>query len=125
LALWNFADWLASWAGGTVGGRLLPLDILAAAAGIYFHFQLFTDFAAIAAARQPQGEDLDRRFLQWRTIHTLFLTAVNIMSYLPARFQNNYIALILVFAGIAAAVCLAACVFSLRKLVYSSSAMQE
>ena len=54
-------------------------------ADIYFHFQLFTDFAHLAARYQPPGEELDRSLLRLRTVHTLFLTAFAVLSWLLPR----------------------------------------
>ena len=50
LAVWSGLDWLVSWAGGDVDGHILFLDLLVAAAGLYFQFQFLTDMAALALA---------------------------------------------------------------------------
>ena len=45
-------------------------------AGLYFHFQLFTDFAHLAERYQGEGETLDRRLLRLRTVQALLQTAL-------------------------------------------------
>lgn len=81
LGVWAGADWVLTLLGGTLDGRFLPMDLLISVAAIYFHFQLFTDFAHLAARYQPQGEELDGRLLRLRTVHTLLLTAVAVLGY--------------------------------------------
>lgn len=81
LGVWSGADWVLTLLGGTLDGRFLPMDLLISVAAIYFHFQLFTDFAHLAARYQPQGEELDGRLLRLRTVHTLLLTAVAVLGY--------------------------------------------
>ena len=81
LGVWAGADWVFTLLGGTLDGRFRPMDLLISVAAIYFHFQLFTDFARLAARYQPQGEELDGRLLRLRTVHTLLLTAVAVLGY--------------------------------------------
>lgn len=84
LAAWSGVDWLLSWAGGSAGGHILFLDLLAAAAGLYFHFQFLTDLAALAQRYQPEGGNLDLRLRRRRTVYILLTTAVDILLNLPA-----------------------------------------
>ena len=81
LGVWAGADWVFTLLGGTLDGRFRPMDLLISVAAIYFHFQLFTDFARLAARYQPQGEELDGRLLRLRTVHTLLLTAVAVLTW--------------------------------------------
>lgn len=91
LGVWAGADWVFTLLGGTLDGRFPPIDLLISVAAIYFHFQLFTDFARLAARYQPQGERLDRRLLRLRTIHTLFLTAFAVLGWcLPNGAQFTF-----------------------------------
>ena len=85
LGLWAGADWLLSWVGAGLDGRLYPLDIIVQAVSLYFHFQLFTDFAALAAEYQAQGDDLDRRLLRRRTVQVVLGTVLFLLvSLRPA-----------------------------------------
>jgi len=120
LALWNGADWLLSWLGGTVGGHVPFLDVLAGAAAIYFHFQLFTDLAAMAAVYQAEGQGLDRRILRWRTVNVLLQTALPLLAYFQRWLDGDSMTAALFVAVpvvLITVVCLTACIFSLRKCV--------
>lgn len=81
LGVWAGADWVFTLLGGTLDGQFRPMDLLISVAAIYFHFQLFTDFARLAARYQPTGEELDRSLLRLRTVHTLLLTAFAVLGY--------------------------------------------
>lgn len=81
LGVWAGADWVFTLFGGTLDGQFRPMDLLISVAAIYFHFQLFTDFAHLAARYQPLGEELDRSLLRLRTVHTLLLTAFAVLGY--------------------------------------------
>ena len=90
LSAWNGADWLLSWFGGNVDGKVLFLDLLIAAAGLYFHFQFLTDMAALAETYQGEGEDLDRRLRNRRTVYVVMLTAVDLFSDLAAELDGDW-----------------------------------
>lgn len=81
---WSGLDWLLSWGGGGVGGHVLFLDLVVAAAGLYFHFQFLTDMAALAGQYQPEGSDLARRLCRRRTVYILLDTAIALTRGLPA-----------------------------------------
>lgn len=118
LALWNGADWLASWGGGSLDGLFLPLDLIVSVAGLYFHFQMFTDFAALAASYQQPGDSLDRRLLRWRTIQTLLLTAIALLTGLTDWLgkAGSYVVTAMAVVCLIVGLCLMAALFSLRKL---------
>mgnify|MGYP001116165351 FL=1 len=119
LAAWSGADWLLSWVHGSVGGHILFLDLLVAAAAIYFHFQFLTDLAALAQLPQPEGGSLDRRLRRRRTVYILLTTGVSVLTHLSgeryAGFQG-YAALGLSAAALITALCIMAGVFELRGL---------
>lgn len=71
---WNFLDWLFTWGGASLNGRILFLDLLLTAANLYFHFQLFTDLAAIAARYQGEEDTIDKSLLTCRTWVALITT---------------------------------------------------
>ena len=83
LGVWAALDWLLSWVGGTVGGHILFLDLLMAAANLYFHFQFLTDMAALAERYQPEGDDLDQRLRRRRTVYVVLMTAIDLVIDLP------------------------------------------
>ena len=88
LAAWNVADWLFACLGGELSGMFLPLDLLAAVAGLYFHFQFITDMAALAEAYQPEDGSLARRLRQNRTAYTVLCTITALFVHLPIRDED-------------------------------------
>ena len=111
------ADWLLSWAGGSAGGHILFLDLLMAAAGVYFHFQFLTDMAALAQRHQPEGGSLDRRLCRRRTAYLLVTTEADLLLALPAgRYEEvrGYVGTALALVGIAAALFIIIGLFELR-----------
>ena len=55
LAGYSFVDWLLSWQGRDADGLSIFLNLVVAAATLYFHFQFLTDMAALAQEYQPEG----------------------------------------------------------------------
>jgi len=118
--VWNFLDWLASWGGGTISGTVTFMDVIINVAMLYFHFQLLTDCAAIAAKFQSEDDNLDRRLLKWRTVNMLLLTLVSVIIYLPEWEWLGFTELALAVAIVIATLCLVSCLFELRGLFRSS-----
>ena len=83
LGAWAALDWLLSWSGGSVSGHILFLDLLMAAANLYFHFQFLTDMAALAERYQPEEDDLDQRLRRRRTVYVVLMTAIDLVIDLP------------------------------------------
>lgn len=118
LLVWSLADWCAPILNTTLDGRVPILDALVAAAGLYFHFQLFTDCAALAAAHEPEGGGLEKRFLRWRTVHAVTQTAAMLLAAADRWVQKPWTVLMagLAVVIIVTAFCLMGCMFALRKL---------
>lgn len=118
LAAWYGADWLASWSGGTLDVQFLFLDLLVAAAQLYFHFQFLTDAAALAAKYQPPEGTLDRGILRLRTAQTVLITAVAMISPLARRLGETGALLMaaLAVAGVVMGLMLILKLFQLRRL---------
>ena len=108
LAVWHGVDWLFSWKGASLGGMLPPLDLVIAAAQVYFHFQFLTDMAALAESCQPEGDDLDRRLLRRRTAYIVLATAAHLLLGLPGGGSEEWR---VIAVGVLAAVMLGAAVF--------------
>ena len=76
--MWHGADWACP-----LGGRCRGLPAPGLVIGViqmYFHFQLLTDCAALAAAHQGPGEAVDLRLLRWRTVQTV-LRPPSLLAY--------------------------------------------
>ena len=118
LAVWNGADWALALFGGGVSGHFPPLDLVVGVIQMYFHFQLLTDCAALAADWEASGETVDRRILRWRTIQTVIQTGVMCLSYLPTEWDTAVMtamtAMVLVYLAAGLGTMLA--LFALRRL---------
>ena len=124
LAAVNGVSWVMSWGGGGLFGRILPLDLLSTAVGLYFHFQFLTDLAAIAAGHRGPEDTLDRTLLTARTVHTVFFTVLNlwgtlapsVLSAFPAAEDLSTALTFALLAGeLIVMVYIVAKVFALRK----------
>ena len=120
LALWEGIDWLLCLGGQTLEGRFLPFDLIAAAAALYFHFQFFTGCAALAD--RCQQEDLDRRFLRWRTVLTLLVTAAFLIRWLPEGEWRVAALLILTVFALLTNLVLIGALFALRRCLPEETA---
>lgn len=89
LALWHGARWLASWIAVDLEGLWQPVDLLVELTNLYFHFQLLTDIASIAAR---YGTGLEDRIRRCRTLQTPMLTGICLLSavshWLPELWQT-------------------------------------
>ena len=122
LAAWNGGDWLMSWGGGDIDGHILFLDLLVAAAGLYFQFQLLTDLAGLAELHRPsEDNDLDARLRRRRTAYIVLTTAVSLSSaYRPGQAalgeaRWSWAVLALALAAMIASLMIMAGLFELRK----------
>lgn len=119
LGTWNGADWLLNWAGQTIDGHILFLDLLVSAAAIYFHFQFLSDMAALAERYEPPEGTLAARLRRRRTVYVLVVTLVNTLHYLPVSGESelrNYAALGMMLVGVLAALFVMTGLFALRRL---------
>lgn len=116
LSAWSGADWLLSWFGGNVDGKVLFLDLLIAAAGLYFHFQFLTDMAALAETYQGEGENLDRRLRNRRTVYVVMCTAVALFSDLAAELNGDWRQYVVMIGAIVAVIAALSVMFGLFAL---------
>ena len=63
LAAWSGLGWAAEFFGATLDFPVVGIVI--GAVQMYFHFQMMTDFAALAQCYQGADQTLDRRLLRW------------------------------------------------------------
>lgn len=117
LLVYNLAGWLFSWLGGSLTEYLALVPLVMGAASMYFHFQLLTDCAALAAAYQRPGETLDRRLLRWRTVQTVLLTGMTLQLYLSQWLEEpwDYVLAALAVICLIAGLCIMFALFALRK----------
>lgn len=117
LALWHGADWLLSWGGAGVEGRVVFLDLLVRAAALYFHFQFLTDMAALAEAHQPEESDLDGRLRSRRSAQTVVTTGANLALCLPEGDVQTGVVFVLGLVGCVVALSIMFGLFELRRYV--------
>ncbi len=129
LAAWGAGDWLLSWGGGDLDGRVLFLDLLVGAAGIYFQFQFLTDMAALAETYRPSvSSDLDARLRRRRTAYIVLVTAISLLTTYPGRLVirgddwRTVIAVVLAAIGCIISVMIMLGLFELRKFFLPETA---
>ena len=86
LAAWGGVDWLLSWGGADLDGKVLFLDLLVAAAGLYFQFQFLSDLAALAETYRPsEDNDLGVRLRRRRSVYIVLVTVISLFSGRPGQ----------------------------------------
>lgn len=116
LGIWHGLDWFLSFMQADLNG-LQFINLIRNVINIYFHFQLLTNLASIARRYQPEGWELDRKLLRYRTLQTLMITAIWGITYFSDLF-GDYWGLISGGMGVAyviAGVCLMKALFDLRR----------
>ena len=76
LAGWDGLEWLCALVQAPLMEQLYIPALLVRIVGIYFHFQLLTDCAALAAAYQPADWQLDQQLCFQRTFRVILLTGM-------------------------------------------------
>ena len=117
LTVWHIASWFASFAAIKLDGMLPAVDIIIGVVNIYFHFQLLTNLASIAAKYQSEDHEFDAKLLRYRTMQTVMLTAVIILGYL-AKWQTELVTVIsvgMIIVYLIVAVLLMKALFDLRR----------
>lgn len=116
LLVWHLAKWLLAWVGLSLDGLWQPLGLIITVTNLYFHFQLLTDFAALARQYLP-GTDLSDKMLKWRSIQTVILTGVYLMGYTNGVQEGwmEIAAFILIAVQLFAMLLLMMALFDLRK----------
>lgn len=117
LAGWHILQWTLSWVGRDLDGLIPGLDIVICLANLYFHFQLLTNLASIAAKYQSEGAGHDKKLIKYRTMQTILFTVMMVLSYLSTLFREiwAYISIALGAVYLIAGLCMMAALFGLRK----------
>ena len=117
LTVWHIASWFASFGAIKLDGMLPAVDIIIGAVNIYFHFQLLTNLASIAAKYQSEDHEFDAKLLRYRTMQTVMLTAVIVLGYL-AKWQVELVTFVsvgMIIAYLIVAILLMKTLFDLRR----------
>ena len=117
LTVWHIASWFASFGAIKLDGMLPAVDIIIGVVNIYFHFQLLTNLASIAAKYQSEDHEFDAKLLRYRTMQTVMLTAVIVLGYL-AKWQAELVTVIsvgMIIVYLIVAILLMKTLFDLRR----------
>lgn len=122
LTAWHALTWVMSWFGASVEGAWQFVELLVTLVNLYFHFQLLTNIASIATKYQPEGHALDARLLQCRTIQTVMLTAISIITACHPWLSELWaaISIILMIVYLVAGFTLMYLLFTLRKHIQAA-----
>lgn len=118
LTVWHGIAWLASWVSFNFdGGAWQFIYIIINLVNLYFHFQLLTNLASIAAKYQPEDYGQDAKLLRYRTLQTVMLTAITIITQLRPWMAGAwlYISVVMLIVYIIVCICLMKALFELRK----------
>ena len=121
LSVWHIASWLASWISIDLDGMLQAVDIIVGAVNIYFHFQLLTNLASIAAKYQSDDDELDIKLTGYRTLQTIMLTSIIIIGYL-AKWLPELVTVVsigMMIVYLIAGILLMKALFDLRRIISS------
>lgn len=109
---WGFCCWLFH----DLESHFLFWDLLLTAAHLYFHFQLFTDLAAIAARYQGEYDTIDQSLLSCRTWVALTTTVTQLALRFLSGDALTYFTWGMGLVVVVLLLCILPALFSLRKL---------
>lgn len=117
LALWHVVQWVMALFGADLAGDSQFLDLIVRLVNLYFHFQLLTNLASIAAKYQPEGTEQDAKLLRYRTLQTVMLTGNVILTALSPWLAQlgTYVSVGMMFIYLIAGICLMVALFRLRR----------
>ena len=119
---WHSVAWLVSWFSINLDGAWQFIDIIISLVNLYFHFQLLTNLASIATKYQPEGYEQDAKLLRYRTLQTIMLTAILIITRLQPWLSEawTYISVVMLIVYLIAGICLMKALFDLRRCLPTS-----
>jgi hypothetical protein len=117
LILWHIASWFISLFAVSLDGMIPFIDIIVCLINLYFHFQLLTNLASIAAKYQQENDELSDKLLRYRTVQTVLLTIVTVLDLLSDTLAEIWILISvgLVIVYLIIGVCLMKALFDLRR----------
>ena len=117
LLCWHLISWGLSWVNITPENLIPAADVVICVINLYFHFQLVTNLAAIAARHQGPEASLDRRLLSCRTMQTVVFTALMVLERFAGLFGDLwiYLSFLLIIVYLIAGIRIMSALFALRK----------
>lgn len=117
LTVWHVASWFASFGSVDLSSMLRSIDIIIGIVNIYFHFQLLTNLSSIGTKYQPDGYELDKKLLRYRTLQTIMLTSVILLTYLKKWLDSfgTFVSVCMIIIYLIAGVLMMKALFDLRR----------
>ena len=117
LLCWHLISWGLSWVNITPENLIPAADVVICVINLYFHFQLVTNLAAIAARHQGPEASLDRRLLSCRTMQTVVFTLLMVLERFAGLFGDLwiYLSFLLIIVYLIAGIRIMSALFALRK----------
>lgn len=118
MIVWTVIVWLGSFSSLEIEGMWQVTDLIIFLVNLYFQFQLITNMASIAARHQSYGYELEVKLLQYRTVQTVMLTGIQVLTYLQPWLPNMLWVLTsfcMLIAFIVACILIMRALFNLRK----------
>ena len=115
---WTVIVWLGSFCSLQIEGAWQVADLIIFLVNLYFQFQLITNMATIAAKHQTYGYKLDVELLHYRTVQTVMLTGIQLLTYLQPWLPNMVWVLAsfcMLIAFVVACILIMRTLFNLRK----------
>lgn len=116
LLVYNLLNWISFW---EVMPGIMFLELLVVAAQIYFHFQLLSGVAELAAS-EAADEQLIGKLLGWRTVYIVLMTGVCLLLLFFNGDLESWLVwplLLLGFAEMVAEIWLMLALFKLHKIL--------
>ena len=118
LTAWAVFIWAGSFGNMQIEGMWQFTDLIIFVINLYFQFQLLTNIASIATEHQSYGYELDVKLLHYRTVQTVMLTGMQLLTYLQPWLPNMIWLLAsfcMLVAFVVACICIMRILFNLRK----------
>ena len=118
LAAWAAFVWAGSFVSMQIEGMWQFAELIICLVNLYFQFQLLTNMASIAAKQQSYGYELDVKLLHYRTVQTMMLTGVQVITYLQPWMPDAVwmpASVCMLIAFVVACICIMSALFKLRK----------
>lgn len=106
LGVWEGIEWLANCVGYSFDGKWQFITLIIGLVNLYFHFQFITNLASIATKHQQENCSYDKKLLTYRTVQTIMLTIILVITNLYSLFNEIWVYVSLIFAICYIIICL-------------------
>ena len=106
LGVWEGIEWLANCVGYNFDGNWQFVNLIIGLLNLYFHFQFITNLASIATNHQQENCSYDKKLLRYRTVQTVMLTIILVITNLYSLFNEIWVYVSLILAICYIIICL-------------------